>query len=154
MQIQKAREKGEFDNLKGAGKPIIFEENPYQPPELRMVYKILKDNDFTPYWIQLGKEIDADLKKFWSEVEYFKLYTKNLYQDKPTKAAVQRYNKKKETFFCEQRLALEKINKKILNYNLHCPTYTLGRGSIVVDEEMDKVISQIEQLLKEIGQEQ
>jgi DnaJ family protein C protein 28 len=59
-QIRKAMENGEFDNLAGTGKPLRFEENPYEPPELRMIHKILKDNDFAPYWIELGKEIDQD----------------------------------------------------------------------------------------------
>ncbi|MBP1708136.1 MAG: hypothetical protein H6Q39_1860 [Chloroflexi bacterium] len=74
-QIRKARERGEFDNLEGAGKPLDLSENPYEPPELRMVMRILKNNDFTPYWIQLGKDIDADTAKLWKEVERFRKYS-------------------------------------------------------------------------------
>ncbi|MCX5781036.1 MAG: DUF1992 domain-containing protein [Firmicutes bacterium] len=45
-QIQKARERGDFDNLEGIGKPLDLSENPYEPPEMRMVMKILKNSDF------------------------------------------------------------------------------------------------------------
>jgi hypothetical protein len=49
QQILKAQERGEFDNLSCAGKKLNLEENPLQPPELRMPYKILKDNGFAPF---------------------------------------------------------------------------------------------------------
>lgn len=149
-QIEKARQRGDFDNLKGAGKPVNLEENPFEPAELRMAYKILKENDFAPYWIELGKEIDNDISKFWTEVEYFKQYTRIFYQDKHNRSVNERYEKKKANFYFEQRLVVEKINKKILDYNLHCPTFRLGRGSLIVDDEMYKVINQIEKLIEEL----
>lgn len=149
-QIEKARQRGDFDNLKGAGKPVNLEENPFQPAELRMAFKILKDNDFAPYWIELGKEIDNDISKLWNEVEHFKQYTRIFYQDKHNQSARERYEKKKAQFYYEQRLVIEKTNKKILDYNLHCPTFRLGRGSLVVDDEMYKVISQVEKLIEDL----
>jgi DnaJ family protein C protein 28 len=149
-QIEKARQRGDFDNLKGAGQPLHLEENPFEPVELRMAFKILKDNDFAPYWIELGKEIDNDLSKFWKEVEHFKKYTRVFYRDKHKQAAIDRYDKKKANFYFEQRLVLEKVNKKILDYNLHCPTFRLGRSSLVVDDEMYQAITQIEQLIEEL----
>ncbi len=148
MQIEKAMLRGDFDNLKGAGKPINLEENPYEPPELRMSFKILKDNDFAPYWIELGKEIDNDISKFWEEVDHFKRYTEIFCRDKHNSSAIQRFEKKKAHFYFEQRLVLEKVNKKIINYNLHCPTFTLGRTNISVDDEMYQVITQVEKLIE------
>jgi len=148
-QIQKAMQRGDFDNLEGAGKPINLEENPFEPPEMRMMFKILKDNDFAPYWIELGKEIDADMGKFWDEVEHFKRYTGIFCRDKHNRLAIERFEKKKAHFYFEQRLVLEKVNKKILNYNLHCPTFTLGRTNLSVDDEMYRVISQVEKVIEE-----
>lgn len=149
QQILKAQEKGDFDNLEGAGKPVQFEENAFEPPELRMVYKILKDNDFAPYWIELGKEIDHDLQCFWGEVEYFKKYAAMIYHDKHSRAALERFDKKKAHFYFEQRLTLEKVNKKIIDYNLHCPTFEQGRANLVVDHHMYEVITQVEKVIEE-----
>lgn len=149
QQILKAQQKGEFDNLEGAGKPVQFEENPYEPPELRMVFKILKDNDFAPYWVELGKEIDHETKRFWEEVEYFKRYTAMIYRDKHARPAIDRYEKKKARFYFEQRLVLEKINKKIIDYNLHCPTFQQGRTNIIIDDYMYQVITDIEKIIDE-----
>lgn len=148
-QILKAQERGDFDNLEGAGKPLDLSENPFEPPELRMVNKILKDNDFAPYWIELGKEIDADMEKIQKEVEGFRRYTVLFYSDKHGSLAQKRYEKKKAHFFFESRLKIEKVSKKILDYNLHCPIFRLGRPNINVDDEVYKVISGIEQLIEQ-----
>jgi DnaJ family protein C protein 28 len=144
-QIQKARERGDFDNLEGAGKPLDLTENPYEPPEMRMVMRILKNNDFTPYWIQLGKDIDADTIRLWKEVEYFKKYSLiTLVNQKQTAATVDRYEDKKALFYLDIRKQFEKMKKKIVDYNLQCPTFRLGRANIEVDDEMSKVIASIE----------
>jgi len=148
-QIRKAMERGEFDNLEGAGKPLLFDENPYEPPEVRMIHKILKDNDFAPYFIELGKEIDRDWEKLQNDVEYFKRYTSIILSSKREKMAISRYESKKAYFFSEKRRDLEKICKKIIDYNLHCPTYTLGRANLLIDDEMYKIIISIESLIEE-----
>lgn len=149
QQILKAQQKGGFDNLEGAGKPVEFDENPYEPPELRMVFKILKDNDFAPYWVELGKEIDHDWKRFWDDVEYFKKYAAMIYRDKHSRPTIERFEKKKAHFYFEQRLVLERLNKKIIDYNLHCPTFNQGRANLVVDNHMYEVITQVEKAIEE-----
>ncbi|HWQ74813.1 MAG TPA: DUF1992 domain-containing protein [Syntrophomonas sp.] len=143
-QIRKARERGDFDNLAGAGKPLDLEENPFEPAEMRMAFKILKDNDFAPYWIELGKEIDAALEKLRQEIDYFKRYTQLFWADRRDERARQAYEKKKELFYMEREADLVKIDKKILDYNLHCPTYRQGRSNLVVAQEMEKIIREIE----------
>lgn len=148
-QIRKAREKGEFDNLKGQGKPLDLYENPFEPAELRMAFKILKDNDFAPYWIQLGKEIDAQIDKFWSEVERFKRYTALVVSDERSSISLKRFEKKKASFYFEQRLEMEKIIKKIVDYNIHCPTFRMGRSNLNLDDEMYKVINAVEKIMEE-----
>lgn len=104
--IAKAMERGEFDNLEGAGKPLNLEENPFEPVELHMVHKILKDNGYAPYWIELGKEIDVLRAKFSKEVDYFKRYTRIVFSEKRSSAALRRYELKKNDFFT-QRLIVD-----------------------------------------------
>lgn len=147
-QIRKARERGEFDNLEGKGKPIDLYENPFEPAELRMAFKILKDNDCAPFWIELGKEIDAQIEKFWNEVEHFKRYTEMVVSDQNSSISWKRFNKKKASFYFEQRLEMEKIVKKIVDYNIHCPTFRVGRPNLDVDDEMIKVINEIEKIIE------
>jgi hypothetical protein len=148
-QIRKARERGDFDNLKGAGQPLDLSENLYEPEDMRMAFRILRNNDFTPYWIQLGKDIDADTAKLWKEVEDFKRYTFLFINEKHVAVTISRFEKKKAHFFYEKRLEFEKLKKKIIDYNLQCPTFRLGRPNIEVDDEMIKVISAIEKVIED-----
>jgi hypothetical protein len=57
--IREAIEKGEFDNLPGKGKPLVFEDDSHVPEELRLAYKILKNADCVPPELQLKKDIQA-----------------------------------------------------------------------------------------------
>jgi DnaJ family protein C protein 28 len=146
-QIRKAQERGDFDHLEGAGKPLNLYENPYEPVELRMAFKILKENDFAPYWIELGKEIDAALDKLQQEIKYFKRYTELFWADKHDARAKQRYQSKKVYFYDERKRDLEKIDKKILDYNLHCPTFRQGRPNLDIAKEMEQIINVIENII-------
>ena len=56
-RIRRAQQKGEFENLEGAGKPLIFDSDSHVDSELRLAYKILKNADCLPAEIQLKKEI-------------------------------------------------------------------------------------------------
>jgi hypothetical protein len=56
-RILEAIEGGLFDNLRGKGKPLKFEDDSHIPPELKMAYKILKNADCLPPELELRKEI-------------------------------------------------------------------------------------------------
>ncbi len=56
-RIQRAIRQGDFDNVDGYGKPLVFEDDSNIAEELRLAYKILKNADFTPPEIELRKEI-------------------------------------------------------------------------------------------------
>lgn len=55
--ILEAINRGDFENLACAGKPIKFENEAFVPEDLRMAYKILKNSDFLPPELELKKEI-------------------------------------------------------------------------------------------------
>ena len=55
-RIQEAMEKGEFDNLPGAGKPLVLEDEANIPEELRMAWKILKNSGCLPPELAERKE--------------------------------------------------------------------------------------------------
>ncbi len=56
-RILAAQRRGEFDNLKGSGKPLEHEDLSRVPQELRLAYKILKNADCLPPEIELKNEI-------------------------------------------------------------------------------------------------
>ena len=56
-KIKEAKERGEFDNLPGQGKPLNLDDDSSVPEDLRLAYKILKNADCLPPEIELRKEI-------------------------------------------------------------------------------------------------
>lgn len=62
-RIREAQERGEFDDLPGAGRPLRLEDRSGVPPELRMAYTILRNANCLPPELEERKEIQklADL---------------------------------------------------------------------------------------------
>ncbi|MEQ8174621.1 MAG: DnaJ family domain-containing protein [Syntrophomonadaceae bacterium] len=148
--LKKAMQQGEFDNLEGAGKPLDLEGDPFEPDELHMVHKILKDNGYAPYWIELGKEIDGLKARLNREVDSFKQYTRMVFSEKRSRAALRRYELKKNDFYAGSWERLNEISRKILDYNLHCPVSHLSRTNFDVNDEMKSIVNDIEKFIDEI----
>jgi hypothetical protein len=149
LLIKQAMERGEFDNLEGAGKPLDLSENLFAQDDMHMAYKILKDNGFAPYWMELGKEIDTLRAKLNQEVDDFKKYTGMVFSQRRSSGAVSRYEQRKKAFYAQSRENLEEISKKILDFNLQCPVSTLGRSNFDVDGEMNNIMKDIEDLMQD-----
>ncbi|HEY7527996.1 MAG TPA: DnaJ family domain-containing protein, partial [Candidatus Deferrimicrobiaceae bacterium] len=56
-KIREAMERGEFDRLPGAGKPLSLDDDSMVPHELRVAYRILKNAGCLPPELELRKEI-------------------------------------------------------------------------------------------------
>jgi hypothetical protein len=67
-RIREAMERGEFDDLPLAGKPLRLESNAFVPEDLRLAYKLLKDAGYLPPEMELRKEI-LSLKELLATVE-------------------------------------------------------------------------------------
>lgn len=58
-RIQEAIDRGEFNNLPNAGKPLRLEDDTAIPAELRMAYRILGNAGYVPPEIDLLREISS-----------------------------------------------------------------------------------------------
>jgi len=56
-KIRKAIEAGDFDNLKGHGKPLDLTAYFNTPEDLRLAYSLLKSNEFVPEEVEMLREI-------------------------------------------------------------------------------------------------
>lgn len=57
QQILQALERGELDDLPGAGKPIELDDNRMVPEELRAGYRILKNSGYLPPELESRREV-------------------------------------------------------------------------------------------------
>ena len=58
-KIQDAIDAGLLDNLPGRGQPIDLSVNPFEPPGMGAVNRMLKANRVLPPWLLLEREIEA-----------------------------------------------------------------------------------------------
>ena len=58
-KIQDAIEEGLFDHLPGAGQPLDLTVNPFEPPGMGAINRMLKHNKVLPAWLLLEREIEA-----------------------------------------------------------------------------------------------
>ncbi len=56
-RIAEAIERGDFDNLEGAGRPLDLDDDLLVPEELRVAYRILKNAGYLPRELELRREI-------------------------------------------------------------------------------------------------
>ena len=57
--LEAAVERGEFDNLPGAGRPLRLDDDRDVPPDLRVGFRLLKNAGFVPPEIQTRREIQS-----------------------------------------------------------------------------------------------
>lgn len=60
-KIREAIAAGEFDNLPGKGKPLVFDDPVGLRPELRLAYIVLKSSGFLPEDLYWRKELESRL---------------------------------------------------------------------------------------------
>ncbi len=110
-RIRDAMERGELDDLPGKGRPLVFEDDSFVPPDLRMAYKILKNAGFLPPELQATRDIQnaidllEDLKD--EQERYRQVQKLNLLV---TKANLLR---KRPIAFEEQQVYYEKIVERV-----------------------------------------
>ena len=56
-RIAEALQRGELDNLPGAGQPLKLDDDQHIPEELRIAYRILKNAGYIPPELELRREI-------------------------------------------------------------------------------------------------
>ena len=96
--IRKAIERGEFDNLKGKGKPLDLTGYFNTPEDLRMAYSMLKSNEFVPEEVEMLKEVAAlkeQLSTSTSEEEKAALTKKLNERQLSLAVAMEKYKRKR-----------------------------------------------------------
>ena len=59
---------GDISDLPGAGKPLSLDEARHTPPDQRMAFKIMRDNEVVPEWIAMGKALEQSEAQIRAEI--------------------------------------------------------------------------------------
>ncbi|ALC40421.1 CG43322 [Drosophila busckii] len=115
--IQEAMSKGDFNNLKGTGKPLSLAQtqNPYLDFTTHKLNKIMLDNGFTPEWIMLSKDIRESAHKLKQQLRQERSYYGEWPLTQPEQQAA--WQKFAQLHVDE----VQQLNKLIDKYNLIVP---------------------------------
>ena len=144
-RIQEAQEQGLFDDLPGKGRPLDLSENPFLDRSWRLAYKLLQDSGFTLDWIELDKEIRAELAACRQALARARARYDEAQTGLKGKVGPQAEGEKAQADISWQRALASfaeranKLNKKIDLFNLKVPLFRLQRPRISVEEEQRRL---------------
>jgi len=145
-QIQEAMERGDFDDLPGTGKPLRSGVEQFVPGANRLAYKIMKDNDVQPDWINEQKVIAHDFQQAQQKLtrakRHFDHALKTLTGRKDVTSIRQKFDAEDEWALAKVRFAddIAAVNKKIATYNLKVPGSHLTRDLLNAEQELEKLL--------------
>lgn len=134
--IRKAMEEGAFKNLRGTGKPLSIEENPYIDPSWQLAYHLLKENGFALSFIEVRQTIDSEhaaaragLARAW---EWHQAAVAS--NEEPRWIEVE-WQKALASF----KETVAALNKRIADYNVSIPLDRFHRQKINVSDELARL---------------
>lgn len=135
-QIREAMERGDFDNLKGTGKPLNLARDPNVPEDWELAFNMLRNAGYAPDWIETRKEVDATRAKLFAPLERF---LKNPPANPQERARLQ------EKLIEQFRKQATELNRLIDTYNLKAPTIQVHLRRIRVEHEIENFLGRSDQ---------
>lgn len=144
-QIQKAIEEGQLSNLPGEGKPLVLEDDSHTPPDLRLAYKMLKDNGFAPDWIMMGQELDSKREELLAKIKISVRAYQGALADAERDAQTGELRQRRvETAWESVQKNLQEtaqaFNKEIITYNLKIPQGITHKPQINLEQEIKQLL--------------
>lgn len=136
--INRAIQEGKFDNLSGKGKPLNLDDDPHADPEWRLAYHVLKNGGYTLPWIELRQEIDAEIDTARKTLRRAWEWRQDRLDRRDPPAAIEaEWQRARRAFVTE----LERINKRIFDYNLQTPSDKFQLLVLNPEREIDRILS-------------
>jgi len=130
-QIREAMERGDFDNLRGKGKPLNLARDPNVPQDWELAFSILKNAGYAPDWIETLKLVRAAQDKLFAPFQRFLAHP-----PANEKERVRLQKKLVEEF----RAQAAELNRLIDTFNLKAPTPQVHLRRIRIEHEIEKFL--------------
>lgn len=145
IAIRQAMAEGQFDNLPGEGKPLrwLLEDDTNVPDEMRLAYKVMRDNDILPAWMMEYQLLDHQQERILSELARgYRAY----------QGTLQAAERTGDLGKCSRALrgwahlldvfgdAIRQYNQRVLAYNLKVPPGVSQRHFL----DIDQLVGQLE----------
>lgn len=125
--IEQARAEGAFDNLPGAGKPLVYDDDTLTPEDMRAGFRMLKNAGYAPLWIEARRDIDAERARI---AAWLRDANRRWARLPPAIRARLR---------AEYHEMLTNLQRQIISYNLTAPPAAGQVEGLRITEEMSKL---------------
>jgi len=134
QRILESMARGQFSSLPFKGKPLPIDSNESNPCLTRTEFfmnRLIQKQGAAPNWIELQKEIDAELKTFRKRVRDSWERNAKVHGKELGKRDREWEEKEKEYF----RVAMERLNGRLRSYNVIAPSVT-RRPYLKIEKEL------------------
>lgn len=134
--IQNAIREGAFDDLKGKGKPLNLNENPFVDKEWQLAYRLLEQQGFALPWMEKRNEIESAIQAARESLaRTWDWRGRALEAGEPPTNVEAEWQRAVERF----QETVTKLNKLIDDYNLEVPSDIFFREKINVEAELTEI---------------
>src|SRR5688500_12343802 len=147
-KIQEWVDRGGPEQLSNKGQKLDLNDNPFVPSDLRMAYTVMKNADVAPDWIEIGKDVEAQMRISREAALTFRHMQRNdslslrLATAVQAEAARDRMQLRRGHFADEQRARLAHVNHLIERFNRACPVMGLHRMKLDVQREVAEALGE------------
>ena len=135
-RIEEAMQRGDFDNLRGKGKPLDVNPEPHVPPELQMANSLLKNNDLSPAWISDRAAVLGVIERFRTRLAEAAADFAQARAEATTPQRLQQLDELWGRYVEAWRAEVQEINKRILTQNLKQPVTFLEIFPLRLEDEL------------------
>jgi hypothetical protein len=146
--IRKAQEDGKFRDLRGKGKRLNLDENPFEDASMRMANHMLKEHGFRPDWLEddlaLREQLDKARQALVRSRDWRAAQLEQLAGKGGAAAIHQRELVTHEWALAQERFRtrLADINKAIFTLNLKVPNTRFQRRKLDVEAELERLLQE------------
>ena len=138
QRIEEAMQQGEFDNLRGRGKPLNPMPDPHVPPDMQMASALLKNNDLAPAWITDRKAILDAIAHFRARLGTVVAEFRHEVEHAATPHRLDQVRRRWESQQESWRQQVVELNRRIETQNLQQPVTFLEIYKLRLEDELKR----------------
>lgn len=135
-RIEEAMRRGDFDNLRGRGKPLPIEEDGLVPEDQRMAFKLLRNNELAPDWIAERREVLAAVARWREGFRVVVAQAQTAWAGARDDARREAVARRWQSWLVRWEDEILELNRRITILNLKQPVNHLEVFKVLLDEEL------------------
>ncbi len=136
QRIEEAMRDGQFDNLRGKGRPINPAPEPHIPPEMQMANSLLKNNELVPAWISDRNAVLAAVDTTRNKIRRAVADYSTALRSAETAAAREQVEARWQAQLSALREEVRALNRRIELQNFKQPVTFLEIYKLRLDDEV------------------